>query len=194
MAQKKAAPSSKSSSTRKKKTREADESTEHDRKAAEAFGRAVKNMHKGDWSRARTQLEAVIANFPEQRELADRARSYLVVCDRQSTSSVPDSPRAFEEVVARGVFLHNQGEHQKAVELLAKAVEMEPKSDHAHYCLAAAYACEGDTHGASLHLKRAINANSYNLFLAKSDNDFDSLREDPSLAEILAEEPSESTA
>jgi len=191
MAQKKAASGSKGSSTRKKRSREADEALERYNKAVEAFGRAVKNVQKGDWSRARAQLDDVISTYPDQRELVDRARAYAAACDRRTTSPTPAAPQVFEEMVAQGVFYHNLGDYRKAVDLLVKAVEMEPKSDHANYCLAAAYARDGDAAGASRHLKRAINANSYNLFLARSDSDFESLRDDPSLGQIFNEEPAE---
>ncbi len=189
MAQKKTASGSKGSSSREKKGIDSDARQERHRKGVEIFDRAIKNLHKGDLTRAKGQFADVASTYPEQRDLLDRSRCYLAICERQAKASSPDSPRGFEEVVAHGVFSHNQGDYKLAIELLSKAVEMEPKSDHAHYCLAAAFARDGDTLGASRHLTRAVNTNPYNLFLARSDDDFDSLRTDPSLAKLLAEEP-----
>jgi tetratricopeptide (TPR) repeat protein len=174
--------------SRKKKSARGSEEAERYTKAVEAYERAVKTLHKGDLDRARTQFETITSNYPEETELADRCRAHLDVCERQLRKLKTFKPKDFESSVTYGVFLHNQGEFQGAVESLAKAVEMNPKSDHAHYCLAAAYARVGDNRGAVRHLKRAIGSDPYNRVLAITDNDFDSVRSDPTFAQILSEE------
>ncbi len=157
-------------------------------KAVEAYERAVKTLHKGDLERARGQFETITSNYPQETELADRARAHLDVCERQLQKGKTRKPKDFESSVTYGVFLLNQGDFQGAVESLAKAIEMNPKSDHAHYCLAAAYARIGDNRGAVRHLKRAIGSDPYNRVLAGTDKDFDSVRSDPTFAQVLSEE------
>ncbi len=157
-------------------------------KAVEAYERAVKTLHKGDLERARGQFETITSNYANETELADRARAHLDVCERQLQKGKTFRPKDFESSVTYGVFLHNQGDFQGAVESLAKAVEINSKSDHANYCLAAAYARIGDNRGAVRHLKRAIGSDPYNRVLAMTDKDFDSMRSDPTLAQILSEE------
>lgn len=192
MPQKKTAARSKSASSRKKPGRGTKDSEQY-AKAVEAFERAVKNLRKGDFEKARSQFDSVASGFPEERELADRARMYLNICDRRLQSGRTYSPKDFESTVAYGVFLHNRGDFDKAAEHLAKAVEMNPKSDHAQYCLAACYARIGDSRGATRHLKRAINVDPYNRVLALSDADFDALRSDPNLSQMLTVEENPST-
>jgi tetratricopeptide (TPR) repeat protein len=187
MSPKKAAARSNRTSRKKASARGSEEAARYT-KAVDAFERAVKTLHKGDLDRARSQFETIASNYPLETELADRARAHLVACERQLNKGKTFRPKDFESSVTFGVFLHNQGDFQGAVETLAKAVEMNPKSDHAHYCLAAAYARIGDSRGAVRHLKRAIGTDPYNRVLAISDNDFDSVRSDPTLAQILTEE------
>ena len=185
MAQKKAAPRAKNVHSRR--NRGSREDVEHNRVVIEKFERALRILHDGDLASARRLFESIVAEFPEETDLADRARVYLAVCNRRLRPAAPNPPQGFEEVVAQGVFRHNQGDYQGAVEFLARAVEMDPKNDHAHYCLAASYARLGDGRGALRHLKRAISGDSYNRVLAKTDRDFDSLRNDSAIAQLLAE-------
>jgi tetratricopeptide (TPR) repeat protein len=192
MAQKKTASRSKKSTSRKKRGRGSEEVSEQYKKAVEAFERAVKTFHKGDKDKARTQFDTVISSFAEERELVDRARTFITVCDRGGGER-RNSPKDYEGIVTYGIFLHNNGDYQGAVSSLEKAVEMDPKNDHAHYCLAASYARMGDSRGATRHLKRAISTDPYNRILAISDSDFDALRNDPTLVQMLAEEKTETT-
>jgi tetratricopeptide (TPR) repeat protein len=193
MAKKKAASRPKKASSRKKASRSAGEGSERYNKGVEAFERAVKTLHKGEFDKARGHFETVLSGFPEERELADRAHSFIAICDRKSQANQNYTPKGFESTVTYGVFLHNKGDYQSAVHSLEKAVEMDPRNDHAHYCLAASYARSGDARGATRHLKRAISTDPYNRVLARSDADFDSLRNDPALTQLLAEEAIETT-
>jgi tetratricopeptide (TPR) repeat protein len=193
MAQKKTASRSKKSTSRKKPRRGSGEVSESYSKAVETFERAVKTLHKGEIDKARDLFETVLSDFAEEKELVDRAQSYIRVCDHKGGTRRSYTPEDFESTVTYGVFLHNKRDYQGAVTSLEKAVEMDPKNDHAHYCLAASYARLGDARGATRHLKRAIGADPYNRVLAISDTDFDSLRNDPTLDQLLAEEATETT-
>ncbi len=182
MAQKKAAPRAKSKLFTRKKAAKPERYT----KAVEAFERAVKTLHKGDADKARGQFEAILSDVPDDREITDRVQSYISICDRQRKSRSSFSPRTFEELVTYGVFWHNQGDFDRAIKYLSKAVDTEPRSDHAHYCLAAAYSRHGDSRDATRHLKQALAGNPYNRVLAKWDEDFASLREEGEVAQLLA--------
>ena len=153
-------------------------------KAIEAFEKALKVLHRGDFERAKSQFEAIVTESQGDPEIADRAQAYLTICDRQRKSSF--SPRTFEEFVAYGVFCHNRGEYDRAIKYLSKATEMDPGSDHAHYCLAAAYSRHGDSADAARHLKQAVHSDTYNRVLAKGDEDFAMMRDQAEIAELLA--------
>lgn len=184
MSKKKTATRAKGSSTRKK-ARGSEDAARYT-KVLEAFERAVKTLHKGDFGKAGTQFEGIISAFPEEREVVDRARTFLSVCAWRQKGARAFSPKDAESLVSYGVFLHNKGDFKGAVDKLSKAAEMDPKSDHAQYCLAAAYARMGDAREATRHLKRAITADPYNRVLALTDADFDSVRSDPSVSQMLA--------
>jgi tetratricopeptide (TPR) repeat protein len=184
MSKKKTATRAKRTTTRKK-ARGTEESARY-KKALETFERAIKTLHKGDLEKARTQFDGIVSGFPEESEVADRARTFLSICDRRQRDARGYSPKDVESLVSYGVFLHNKGEFKEAVARLSKAVEMDPKSDHAQYCLAASYARMGDAREATRYLKRAITADPYNRVLALTDADFDSVRKDSSVSQMLA--------
>jgi Flp pilus assembly protein TadD len=79
--------------------------------------------------------------------------------------------------------LHNRGEYADAVRTLQQAAEIHPKNEHALFCLAAAQARLGDGAAAVKALRAAIASNPANRAQARTDSDFDSLRED---AEFVA--------
>jgi tetratricopeptide (TPR) repeat protein len=185
MTQRKAARPRSESARKKLRARPTGEEAERYNKAVETFERAVKNLHKSEPDRAQSLFESILTGYPDERELGERARVYLEVCKRLSRSSNP-SPRDFEEVVTYGVVQHNQGLYDKAAKYLSRAVEMQPKSDYAHYCLAACYAQLGDSRAAAKHLKEAIQASGYNRVLARTDPDFDSVRQADELADLLS--------
>ena len=155
-------------------------------KSLEAFEKALKVLHKGDVDRARDQFKNLAGELGSDPELADRAQAYMTICDRQKKSKGSFAPRTFEEVVTYGVFCHNRGDYDRAIKYLSKAVDMEPKSDHAHYCLAAAYSRHGDTRDAARHLKQAVVGDSYNRVLARNDEDFATIRDETEVAQLLA--------
>jgi len=192
MAQKKVAPRSKSGpSTRKKTaTRATGEEAERYNKALDTFERALKNLHKGETDRARDLFQSLLKDFAEERELGERARVYLAVCDRQGRRGSSPAPRDFEEFVHYGVFNHNQGDYQKAAKYLERALELKPKSDYVHYCLAATYARLGDSKTAARHLREAVQSDAYNRVLARADEDFDPIRDQGEVAELLSASPS----
>lgn len=191
MAQKKTPSGSKDGSSRKKAR--GLESSERYTKAVETFERGLKAFHKGEIEKAREQFESIVSGFPEEIELVDRARTYLNVCVQKERTTRRNSPNDLESLVAYGIFLHNQRDYKGAIDNLVKAAEIDPKSDHIHYCLAASYARSGDARGATRHLKRAINADPYNRVLALSDTDFDAIRNDAVITQMLSGEPSSMT-
>jgi Flp pilus assembly protein TadD len=77
-----------------------------------------------------------------------------------------------------GVFLHNRGEYEEALRVLKQAAEIHPRNEHVLYCLAATAARTGDTATALKALRSAIAASPASRAQARSDSDFDLLRDD----------------
>jgi tetratricopeptide (TPR) repeat protein len=155
------------------------------RQAVDLFEKAVKAFGRKDLDRARTHLDTLIETHGDQTDLVERARSYLAMCDRADGQKGP-RPRTFEELLNYGVVLHNRGEHAEAAKYLQQAVDKEPRSDHALYCLAAAQARAGETTAAVEALRSAVRINPASRNQARQDPDFEALRGDDGFAALVA--------
>lgn len=174
---------SKSRAKTKKQARGSGE-LERYHKALEGLERALKSLYKGDADKALTQLQRLEEGHPEELELMDRVRSYVRVCEQQLSST--KRPKTAEELVTLGVIHHNEGDYSGAIKHLSKAVELEPKSAYVQYCLAAAHARSGDASASAKYLKQAIQGDPSSLVSARSDADFDHVREEHEVAAIIA--------
>ncbi len=137
------------------------------------FERAVKALGNKDFDRARTLLDGLLRSDGLPREIVERARSYRAMCER---SRRPVRPRTFEELLNYGVVLHNRGDFAEAVKYLSLALQMQPRSEGALYCLAAAQARAGSAGAALAALRSAIASNPATRAQARRDEDFAALR------------------
>lgn len=149
------------------------------------FERAMKALGKRDFEKARGGFEDLIARHPGESELVERARAYVALCERQLERRPAFRPKGVADLLAQGVYLHNRGEHAEAVRLFRQAVDSQPDNEHALYCLAAASARAGDAAAAAEALRSAIALSPGARVQARSDPDFDELREQESFQAIL---------
>jgi tetratricopeptide (TPR) repeat protein len=141
--------------------------------ALDLFERAVKALGKKDFDRARDLLDGLLAEHSDQPDLVERAKSYRAMCERPRR---PSRPKTFEELLNYGVVMHNRGDFTQAVKYLSQALELQPRSESALYCLAAAQARAGETAAALRALRSAISANPASRAQARHDADFEPLR------------------
>lgn len=160
-------------------------SNEKYNKAVDGLEKAVKALYKGDAQRAKEQLERLAATYPEEKELIERVDSYLKICARQLAPQ--RRPKTAEEMVTFGVMYLNEGDAARAIKHLSKAIELEPKSSHVQYCLAAAHALSGDAPASAKYLQQAINSDPTSRFHARGDEDFNSVRREAEVAALLAD-------
>lgn len=153
-------------------------------KALEEFGHAVRLLQKRDFLKARDELRAILQKYPDEKELADRARTYLQVCAR---SLQPPAPRLkdADDHYYQGVFHLNQRNHDEAIRLFEKALALDPESEKILYAQATAYAQSGRREAALEALRRAIAANAANRHLAAKDDDFEALRSDEEFRRLV---------
>jgi len=151
----------------------------------ELFERAVKAIGKRDFDRARGQLDELIESYPDERDLLERARSYRLMCERALEKKPAFRPKGFDDLLAHGVYLHNRGDFEEAVKILRQAAEIHPRNEHVLYCLAATSARAGDTAGALKALRSAIAVSPASRAQARTDPDFDPLREDQDFIAII---------
>jgi tetratricopeptide (TPR) repeat protein len=146
--------------------------------ALELFEKAVKALGKRDYERARDHLDTLLESHADERDIVERARTYKALCARALERRPAFKPKGFEDLLTYGVYLHNRGEFEEAVKHLQQAAEIHPRNEHALYCLAAAAARSGDTAAAVKALRTAIAVSPDTRTQARSDSDFDPIREE----------------
>lgn len=156
--------------------------------AVAIYERGVQALQRHDFQGAAGYFRAVVDGYPEERELLERARLYLRVCERE-TARQPQAPKTPAERVYAATVALNSGDHAGAMDHLQRALTDDPDSDHAHYTMAVALGMRGRTQEALDHLRNAIAINPDNRALAQQDPDLESLRRDSAFAAVLNTPP-----
>jgi len=134
-------------------------------------------------------LKRVIAEFPEEKELHERAELYIRVCARQLTP--PDAtPKTPEEQVYAATLAVNAGAFDRAVALLTAALQQKKDNDSAEYMFGVVLAMKGDQHGALAHFARAVELNPDSRELLRKEPELEALRQTDELRALLAASPS----
>lgn len=155
------------------------------------YERGVQALQRHDYAGAAEQFRLVLDRYPDERELVDRARLYLRVCERE-TSRQPAGPKTPAERVYAATVALNAGDHATALEHLRRALDEDPDNDHAHYIMAVALSMRGRPDESLEHLRRAIDLNPDNRALARQDPDLESIRDYEGFKAILEAPPSSS--
>jgi tetratricopeptide (TPR) repeat protein len=141
-------------------------------------------LQSHEFSRASALLRSVLSRYPEERELHDRVRLYLNVCERHMTPRAA-SPSTPEERVFAATLAVNAANYDEALEHLRTALSEAPDHDHALYMLASVLALREQVDEAAQLLLRAIDLNPDNRNLARHDPDLAVLREFDSVRAAL---------
>ncbi len=151
-------------------------------KQLSSFEAAMKLFHARNMKDARALFETAAAG-PE-RDVAQRARLHIAMCDRRLQQAAPALQTA-EENYNYAVTLLNTRNGAEARQYLEKALELEPEADYVHYAMALARAMGGDVSGAAEHLRRAIELEPRNRIIARQDADFAPLANQPAFDALL---------
>lgn len=143
--------------------------------AVAVYERGVQALQRHDFDAAARFFRTVLDGYPDERELLERARLYLRVCERE-TARQPVGPKTTAERVYAATVALNSGDHAGALGHLQRALGDDPDSDHAHYIMAVALGMRGRVEEALDHLRRAIGLNPENRSLARQDPDLDGIR------------------
>jgi tetratricopeptide (TPR) repeat protein len=152
------------------------------------YERGVRALQLRQFDRAAVALKAVLSAFPDEKELQERARVYLSICERQG-GGAGLRPRSFEERVNAATVLINRGAFDDGMRLLRDLESENPGSDHVQYLFTVAFTSMGDVDKALSHLRRAVELNPENRFLSASDADLEPLRRHSSFLASLAPPP-----
>jgi tetratricopeptide (TPR) repeat protein len=152
--------------------------------AVALYERGLQALQRRDFAAAATALRSVIQQYPDERELLERARLYLKVCERELEPREPTPKSADEWVYAATVAL-NAGNEPLAEQHLQRALTENPRHDHAHYMMALANARRSDAPAALDHLRQAVALNPENRSLARQDPDLEALRDEPAFRDAV---------
>ena len=157
--------------------------------AVAIYERGVQALQRHDFQGAAGFFRTVLERYPEERELLERARLYLRVCERETSRQPPVPKTPAEQVYAATVAL-NSGDHSGALDHLQRALGEDPLSDHAHYIMAVALGMRNRADEAIEHLSQSIALNPENRSLARQDPDLDVLRDHERFKHALDTPPS----
>ena len=152
--------------------------------AVALYERGLEALQRHDFAGAASQFESVLRQYPEEKELHERVRLYLNICQRQATPKEA-APQTLEERLYAATLAINGGRYDQALANLRLVRDEDPDNDHALYMLAVAHAQRGEPAEAIAHLERAIALNPENRGLAKSDPDLEPLRGDEAFRTAL---------
>lgn len=160
------------------------ELSRHTENARKEYDRGVAALQRRKLEEAERHFADLIQKYPEEKELVDRSRVYLAVCERQklaaqSTLSEP------EDFYYAAVLEKNRGNVEEAIEHLKRAARKNG-GGKVDFLLACCYAQRGEPGSALEYLKRAIGEDQRNRILARHDRDFDPVRETAEFQELLA--------
>jgi outer membrane protein assembly factor BamD (BamD/ComL family) len=152
--------------------------------AVALYEKGVTALQRHDYGGAVSVLQSVLRQYPEEKELHERVRLYLNICERQATPREA-SPHTVDERLYASTLAINGGKYDEAISHLRLVRDEDPDNDHALYMLAVAHAQRGEHAEALAHLERAIALNPENRGLARRDPDLEPIREDEAFRNAL---------
>jgi tetratricopeptide (TPR) repeat protein len=152
--------------------------------AVALYERGLEALQRHAYQEAADLLESVLRQYPEERELHERVRLYLNICQRQATHREA-APQTIDERLYAATLAINGGQYDQAIAHLRLVRDEDPDNDHAIYMLAVAHAQRQEHAEAVAHLERAIALNPENRALARTDPDLEPLRDDDAFRAAL---------
>jgi len=157
--------------------------------AVALFERGLELLQRHAYREAADAFESVLRQYPDEKELHERVRQYLNICQRQTTPREL-SPKTIDERLYAATLAINTGQYDQAIAHLRLVRDEDPDNDHALYMLAVAHAQRDEHAEAVAHLERAIALNGENRALARNDPDLEPLRDDEAFRAALEAPPS----
>jgi tetratricopeptide (TPR) repeat protein len=155
--------------------------------AVETFERGFQALQQRQFGKAAEFLSAVVNNFTDEKDLQERARVYLAICERQAGREA--KPRSFDDRLHAATVIVNRGAFDEALAQLRKLENDDPGNDYVQYLLSVVYTAIGNAEQALAHLRKAIELSPENRFRAGQDPDLEPLRQDAAFAALAGEPP-----
>lgn len=145
--------------------------------AVAVYEKGLEALQRHDYDQALALLQSVLTRFPEEKELHERVRLYLNICERHATPRAT-APGTVQERLYASTLAINGGKYDEAISHLRLVRDEDPNNDYALYMMAVAHAQRGEHAEAVAHLERSIVLNPENRAQARRDPDLDPLRDD----------------
>jgi tetratricopeptide (TPR) repeat protein len=152
--------------------------------AVALYERGMEALQRHDYAGAASQFEAMLRQYPEEKELHERVRLYLNICQKHAAPREA-TPQSIDERLYAATLAINGGRYDEAINHLRLVRDEDPDNDHALYMLAVAHAQREEHAEAIAHLERAIALNPENRGLARTDPDLEPLRGDDAFRQAL---------
>ncbi|MCH7510921.1 MAG: tetratricopeptide repeat protein, partial [Chloroflexi bacterium] len=108
-----------------------------------------------------------------------------LAADDRALQLRPDDP---ESLMGRGVALGDMGRYQEALQTYERALQLRPDNPGTLYNRACLYSLWSKPDEALEDLRRAIGADPEYRDKARTDSDFDNIRDDPRFRELVGED------
>ena len=150
--------------------------------AFQHYQAAVQLVQQAKYDKALAAFEKLLPAAP--LEIHERCKMYIATCRRQVSKPSLDFATP-EERFDYAVSQLNTGFYDEAREQFNGVVTDDPAADYAYYGLAVLDSMTGRPQDCLANLARAIELNPRNRLQARSDNDFQSMVDDPRFTELL---------
>jgi len=148
-------------------------------KALAAYSEAMKEFHKGKFDKASEALQNFLEKCPTEKELTDRAKIYISICEERAKEGKESFPlKTVEDFYQHGVYKMNSGDFEEALKAFEKAQKMNPDDGKIYYSMANLHCLTGQTELCLENLKKAIQIDKFFRILAQNETDFESVWED----------------
>lgn len=146
--------------------------------ARKLFEKGMEHLHRREMEPAAACFGEILSLHPEERELVDRARTYLAVA-RNGKKDREKAPKDSKEIYHAAVFEKNRGNCLRAIELVQSANGHGDPDGRLAYLAACCLALNGRREEAMASLRAAIAASDQNRIQARLEADLASLRAEP---------------
>jgi len=150
-------------------------------------------LQRHDYRDARGIFAELLADFPHEGAIADRARVYFDLCERELATRAT-IPQTVEEQLTAATAALNNGADAEAERLARVVLAEQPEHDLALYLLAAVEARRGRPEAALQYLSQAVAVSPEAGAQARHDPDFEILRGTPLFEELTDQHPTEPEA
>lgn len=161
--------------------------------AVQAFERGMGALHRHDYKTASTTFQALLAEFPNEGFLGDRARVYLELAMREMKRQPSGSGNIEERLTSATHALNNHNDIE-AARLAADVLKEDASQDLAEYLLAVVASRGGDVETALAHLRNAIDINPECRLQARQDEEFDPLMDSDDFHALIEAPPTSTSA